>query len=222
MHAHNTKKAGIEPRLIALAGILGGCLLSMSAQADRLSLTGLKGEIDTNAAAIEKHEGRIETLESGTQGTYTRDGVPGSYAVSNERYVVESSPLTVGIVQPLDHEIVTRLCQDLDGCDFTLAMINWDNNHTVASRHARLFLGASPDSSGGIWWRLSDFDVQGTDGSNTLLSEYFAWDCGFTEAETSTNAFNGRSDDGPGFGLLNARGGSYSDSITVCRIILQD
>ena len=73
----------------------------------------------------------------------------------------------------------------------------------------------------GSWWRISERDTEGKD-NNGATNELSAWDCYFTDAESSTNSSNGRADNAPGFGLLNAKGGSYSDSSTACVLIVED
>ncbi len=144
---------------------------------------------------------------------------PTSYSISTQRYVVEAPPSVVGQVIPLDVGLVDALCRDKDGCLVTLQMVNWDSaGHpgAVASKEERLFLS---ETSG--WWRFTNNDVAGLDG-NASLCEWPVFDCVFTDAESYTGTPNGRTDAGPGFGLLNLAGGSYSDTTTTCRIVIQD
>ena len=141
-----------------------------------------------------------------------------SYEVTTERYIVEAVPANVGSVVALDHALVQALCRDKDGCYLVLQMVNWDSGGqpgNVASLSAHLFL--SEDSN---WWRLSDVHVDGLD-SNDTPQEWTVYDCYFGDAETAGNS-NQRFDAGPGFGLLNIAGGSFSDDTTTCRVLLSD
>ncbi|MCZ7687645.1 MAG: hypothetical protein M5U28_56460 [Sandaracinaceae bacterium] len=138
--------------------------------------------------------------------------------MSERRYVVEAPPANVGRVIPLDVAIVDALCRDYDGCDVTVSMINWSASGepgNVASRNERLFI-----SETSRWWRFANNDVSGFDG--TTIQEWSPWDCYFGDAETFTGSTNGRSDAGPGFGLLNVAGGSYSDATVTCRVTIED
>ena len=94
-------------------------------------------------------------------------------------------------------------------------MVNWSQTGRAATRQAHLFLSQSTAR-----WRISN-DVEGLD-ANSGVNEWGAWDCYSTDAETSSNSSNGRLDNTQGFGLLNAAGGSYSDSNTTCRILFMD
>jgi hypothetical protein len=137
------------------------------------------------------------------------------YAITTRRYVIEAGPLTAGQVVPIDYGIMSALCRDLDGCTVTVVMLNYDGTNSLASRTSRLFL-----SQAGNRWQFAN-DVLGVDGDN-VVQEWANWDCLFTDAETRTTNSNGRSDAGPGFGLLNVLGGSYSDATTICRVIIED
>jgi hypothetical protein len=140
------------------------------------------------------------------------------YAISTRRYVAEAGPNVTGQVIPIDNTIMSDLCRDVDGCQITLAMINWDGTKSVASRRFQLFVAEEGD-----YWRLGDDDIDRID-ANNATSDKITWDCVFTDAETKTSNNNGRSDAGPGFGLLNLLGvaGSYADATTVCRVIIED
>jgi hypothetical protein len=52
--------------------------------------------------------------------------------------------------------------------------------------------------------------------------EYILNDCYFGDAETYLGTSNGRSDATVGWGLLNCQGCSYSDTTTICRVVLED
>lgn len=136
----------------------------------------------------------------------------------NEVYMVDVTPDKVGIVQPLDHTILERLCKDEDGCKYTMHMNNFSASKPGMSgiRGPRT-LHLSQTSN---WWRDS-LDAEGVDG-NSSTNEIKPWDCYLTDAETSTNANNGRLDNRAGFGVLNVKGGDYSDSLTTCRFIFED
>ena len=136
----------------------------------------------------------------------------------NEVYMVDVTPDKVGIVQPLDHDIIERLCKDDDGCQYTIHMINYASNKPGMSAFrgpVSLYLSQASN-----WWRNGN-DTEGIDGngSNTNIGP---WDCYLTDGETSTNSSNGRLDNGAGFGVLNVKGGEYSDTLTTCRFIFKD
>lgn len=157
------------------------------------------------------------------EGTYTVDGgVPGTFIDTTERYIVEAGPASVGIVRPIDYATMSRLCRDVDGCEMTIAMINWDSVNwagNVATRNGKFFMSQTSTA-----WRFSQYDPsdpQGGDNSG-IIAEWNDWDCYVTDAETYTGAPNGRTDSAFGFGLLNAQGGGYSDTTTICRIIIED
>lgn len=141
-----------------------------------------------------------------------------AYEVTTERYIVEAGPASAGILVPLDHDLVTALCRDKDGCYFVLQMLNWEAAEqpgNVASRTSHLFLS---ETAG--WWRLADVDIGGQD-DNDVSSDWSSWDCFFSDSETAGSS-NQRFDTAPGFGLLNVAGGSYSDATTICRVMLID
>ena len=136
----------------------------------------------------------------------------------NEVYMVDVTPDKVGIVQPLDHTILERLCKDDDGCKYTIHMINFSASKPgMSGMRGPRTLHLSQTSN---WWRDS-LDAEGVDG-NSGNNEIKPWDCYITDAETSTNTNNGRLDNGAGFGVLNVKGGDYSDSLTTCRYIFDD
>lgn len=132
-----------------------------------------------------------------------------------QRLIVESTPATVGVVVPIDVGSLNAMCRDDDGCDYTITMLNFDNTGAVASRSGHLALAEFTGE-----WR-TDSDAQGTD-NNSAVSEISAWDCYFGDFNFSTDTNNGRLDTGPGFGLLNVKGGTYRDNTTVCRLIFRD
>jgi hypothetical protein len=168
------------------------------------------GSTDAPAAALDV---RGEVFTEGLYQVGTAAPVP--YRVTTRRYVVEAGPSVVGQVVPLDLAIMQALCQDIDGCRVTIQMVNFEPTGNTASRTAQLFLSQTTNA-----WRL-DNDVLGVDGDGTT-SEWVAWDCIFTDAENRTNSANGRADTAKGFGFLNAAGGTYNDTTTICRISFQD
>ena len=129
--------------------------------------------------------------------------------------IVDATPSMVGTVVPIDPTALSALCRDDDGCSFTLGMVNWDNNGGITSRRGHLFMSQSNNE-----WRL-DTDTQGTDGNGTS-TDWGAWDCYFGDFNSATDSNNARADNAIGFGLLNARGGSYSDTVMTCRIVFRD
>ena len=141
-----------------------------------------------------------------------------AYELSERRYVVDASPTVVGRVVALDQTVVDALCRDLDGCEVSIAMVNWDTAQpgNLASGTERLFLSESSR-----WWRFSNNDVAGLDG-NGAVQEWGVYDCYFGDSETYTGTPNGRADASAQWGLLNAAGGSYSDSTTTCRVVIED
>ncbi len=141
---------------------------------------------------------------------------PGTYEISTRRYVVEAPPANIGRVVPIDNAVMDALCRDADGCMMTLAMINWDGQQTAASRSQKLFIPTTTRS-----WRFANVDLEGVD-SNGSIQEWSAWDCFLTDAETWTGTANGRADPAVGWALLNVQGGSYSDTLTTCRVIFED
>ena len=149
-------------------------------------------------------------------GMYQRDGTIGRYQFVVDRYVAEAGPAHVGRVMALDQARMQYACADLDGCRVTLAMFDYSPgaHNVTASRTEHLFM-----TPGGRGWRVSN-DAQGVDGDGGL-NEWAAWDCYFTDAE-STGSGNARADNAVGLGLLNAAGGHFSDSTTGCRLIIED
>jgi hypothetical protein len=145
-------------------------------------------------------------------------GAETAYEVSTLKYIIEAAPAQVGIVQPINHTILKQLCKDKDGCRVTIQMVNWDTGQpgNIASRQEHFFISETSN-----WWRATNNDVNGLD-NNGGNHEWSAWDCYFTDSENSTNTSNGRTDSAEGFGLLNARGGSYSDANVTCRIVVED
>ncbi len=146
-------------------------------------------------------------------------GAPTPYEVSLDRFVVEARVADVGSVVRIDQSAITRLCGDLDGCPFTLSMVNFLGDNRVASRSGTLFLY----QGGSTTWRLelNGGDVDGYDNSGGV-NEVAAWDCYFGDAETATGTNNERVDAQAGFGLLNCRGCTYSDATTSCRMVFRD
>ncbi len=132
-----------------------------------------------------------------------------------QQLIVEATPASVGIAVPINVAALSAICRDEDGCRYTIAMLNYDNSGAVASRSGHLFLSVFTNE-----WRL-DNDVIGTD-SNNASTETSAWDCYFGDFNSASNTNNGRLDNGIGFGLLNASGGAYSDTTTICRLIFWD
>jgi hypothetical protein len=150
-----------------------------------------------------------------TYGLHQVDGgAPAPYALSALRLVADATPAMVGQVIPLDVALVDQLCADEDGCTVLMQMRTFNGTQEVASRKNHLFV-----SSDGRW-RFAD-DTAGGDG-NATTNDWINWDCYFTDAENMTNTSNGRADTVKGFGLLNVKGGGYSDTTTVCRLVLED
>ena len=125
----------------------------------------------------------------------------------------------MGILRPLDNDLVQRFCGDVDGCRLWVQLVNYDEGSRpgITASRGPFQLYLSPTSN---WWKLSN-DNQGVDG-NSNRNESSWWDCYFSDAETSTNTSNGRSDNGFGFGILNAKGGDNNDSTTSCVFIFEN
>ncbi|MBX7100230.1 MAG: hypothetical protein K1X89_21115 [Myxococcaceae bacterium] len=156
------------------------------------------------------------------QGRRSIDGAASTaYDISLRRYVLDVTPAKVGTVQPIDNSMLSELCMDEDGCDFTIAMLNWDITKNVATRSGHLFYSQVSNA-----WRTempfgAGTETVGYDG-DSALQEMPVWDCYLTDAETTTDTNNGRADNGFGLGFLNCRGCTYSDATTTCRLILRD
>ncbi|MHA7646575.1 hypothetical protein [Nitrosopumilus sp. S4] len=190
--------------------------LSSSNEIQTLSLSGQTLEISGgNSVEIPIVTGSTGTSE-GSGEIQVGGGTPTPYVFDLSRYVIESGPSLVGQVIPIPREITDNFCKDVDGCRLTIAMINWDNQGSVATRDEFLFISETNNL-----WRFSNNDVNGLD-DNSSTQDWNVWDCHFTDAESSIGFNNNRIDNMPGFGLLNVKGGSYSDTLTTCRIIIQD
>ncbi len=152
-----------------------------------------------------------------SEGLYkVGDAAATTYAQSLRRYVVDAPPSLVGQVVAIDYNVMSALCRDFDGCDVIIVMMNWFGDGNIASRQERLFLSTTSNR-----WRFANNDVEAVD-ANSGTNEWTAWDCYLTDAETRVSSSNGRSDNALGWGLLNVVGGSYSDSTTVCRVVIED
>lgn len=156
------------------------------------------------------------------QGRKSVDGAASTpYDISMRRYVLDVTPAKVGSVVAIDQTMLTELCRDDDGCGFTVSLVNWDGTNNVATRMGHLYYSQVNGS-----WRAEvpyggGAEPSGVDGDGAL-QEVGLWDCYLTDAETATDINNGRSDNGPGLGLLNCRGCTYNDALTTCRIVLRD
>ncbi|MCA3012722.1 MAG: hypothetical protein INH41_10035 [Myxococcaceae bacterium] len=180
---------------------------------------GVHNDAQWNAGGGQTSMQLTGTGELISQGLFQQGPTaPQPYEVSSTRLVVEAGPSNVGVVVPIDSAALDNLCRDVDGCPFTISMVNWTGDGRVATRSGTLFL--TPTNS---TWRLEvaggDFD--GSDGDNGT-NEYSAWDCYFTDAHFSTGTNNNRVDNGAGFGLLNCRGCTYNDALTSCRLVFRD
>jgi hypothetical protein len=155
-----------------------------------------------------------------TQATLTVDGgTPTSYPVTTKEYIVEATPAMVGRLIPLDTTIVEALCRDKDGCDVVLQMLNWDAaGKPGLSTTRRGFMHVSETSR---WFRYFEGGGDLLDGNNSV-DEIGQYDCILTDAEIAADFNNGRYDVGAGWGLLNFKGGSYSDTTTTCRLVVKD
>lgn len=141
-----------------------------------------------------------------------------TYEITTERYIVVArATVDVGTVVPLDHAVVTRLCEDEDGCAVVLQMLDEfvSQPGNVASVTAHLFLSKTLDSD---WWQLSS-GVLGDD-DNGSASQWDFKDCRFTDAE-DFDSNNVSLDTELGFGLLNLDAGAHPDTVT-CRVMLSD
>ncbi len=161
-----------------------------------------------------------------------------TYPVSINRYVVEapdngSSPDTV----PLDDALLVSLCQDEDGCTFTLGMRNWDPSRGNHSKSILATVGParfslSPVDQGKRWWSSrnwaggsgvsnpadSSVATDAQDGDSGVQHVARAWDCYFTDG-SYVNAL--ASDTTLGFGLLNWHA-SYTSTDMTCVLIIED
>lgn len=169
-----------------------------------------------------------------------------TYEVTTAEYVFEAGPATVGIPQPLDHELVRQLCGDKDGCEISLQMVNWDpvgEPEAVASRTSWMFLAELPAAGDlaegavgprsipgepGTYWRFDELQgVIGTDNDPSFVGHYWtSYDCRFTDGESGSGD-NELIDIDPGFALLNcenivASDCTFSDTTTICRVVMRD
>lgn len=127
----------------------------------------------------------------------------------------------VGIVRSVSENAIRQYCGDIDGCLMTISMWNYDwfnRPYQTASREERFFYNASSTLG---WWRFANNDLEGRN-NDGIVHEWGVWDCYFTDAETSIGINNGRADSNRDFGLLNVRGGSYSDTSTDCYLTMRD
>ena len=152
--------------------------------------------------------------------TYIQDGNASEFMVTREKYIIQSTPATVGTVLAFDNAIFNRLCQDLDGCSLKIAQFNWNGKNAIRSKSFHLFYSEVTDNNGVAYQWRTDNNIYGADGDSA--SKHLSYQgCILTDAETSTSNTNGRSDLGVGFGFLNSSGGA-NDTTTSCRIIIQD
>jgi hypothetical protein len=164
---------------------------------------------------------------------------PEPYEVSTLRYIVEAPPSTVGVVVPLDVEIMESLCRDKDGCQVTLQMVNAQplEPGQVESESSWLFL-----SELSRFFRYAGRFLEGhhhISGEDDFGPSYLTtadWrvsDCILTPAESVIGSEpNERSDDKVGFGLLNCantglpESGGFEclapDDTTTCRVVFLD
>lgn len=202
-------------------GVQNGALYSRSEVNFAWFVGGTHNDATFNAGS--GGETVMKLLPSGeliARGQYqSGPGAPTPYEVSLDRFVVEARVADDGAVVRIDQAAITRLCGDLDGCQFTLSMVNFAGDQRVGSRSGTLFLYQGGTSS----WRaeLNGADIDGFDNSASN-HELSAWDCFFTDAETSTGTSNQRTDAQNGFGLLNCRGCTFSDPTTSCRMVFRD
>jgi len=144
-----------------------------------------------------------------------------TYGGTIDKHLVTASPDKVGVVVRADPEAVERLCRTATGCRAVLTMSGFDPARPgeVAAREGVLHY-----SSTNRRWNLDapGADVNGFDG-NGDTTEWTAWDCILTDAETSTSTNNGREDedDDGALGLLNVKGGDWPDATTTCRLVLE-
>ncbi|HMN26739.1 MAG TPA: hypothetical protein PKE45_01195 [Caldilineaceae bacterium] len=161
-----------------------------------------------------------------------------TYPVSINRYVIESpdngaSPDTV----PLDDALLLSLCQDEDGCTYTLGMRNWvpargNSNKSILATVGPARFSISPTEQGKRWWSSRNFaggglstpsdpfvavDAQDGDGNTNHVAR--AWDCFFTEGKYVNGALQGDAE--IGFGLLNWNA-DYPSTDMTCVLIIED
>ena len=149
-----------------------------------------------------------------------------SYVRSLRRYVVEAadggnSPYTV----PVDDAILVQLCGDVDGCEVSLGMRDWQTASVgpgaIASVGPYRFSFSATRPNGQRYWdvRSVTSGSGGWDGNNGVDHVMVAYDtCYFTDGQYL--AASG-SDPGLGFGLLTWAGG-YTATDLGCILIIDD
>lgn len=132
-----------------------------------------------------------------------------------KRYHIEATKASVTSTVPINHSILTELCQNPSGCSIVIGMRDWHNSFvgmTTSRGPYRFFMSETSNS-----WRLSDTDVDGIDGNASVTHVIQAWDCYFTDGTYTSGASN---DSAVGFGLLNWNE-TYGDPDMVCTLDIE-
>jgi hypothetical protein len=162
-----------------------------------------------------------------------------TYPVSMNRYVIEAPDNGAAPdVVPLDDAILVALCQDEDGCTFTLGMRNWvpgrgNSNKSMLATVGPARFSLSPVEQGKRWWSSRNWtggagvsappdpfvaaDAQDGDGNTNHVAR--SWDCFFTEGKYVNGALQGDAD--IGFGLLNWHA-DYTSTDMTCVLMIED
>ena len=203
-----------------------------------IGTTSPSAKLDVQGAIFAYSKISGSTLESRSNLFQIDANTPQNYAKEvGKTYVVEIGPAQAGTVVKLPN--FKQFCDSEVGygCEITIGMKNFDSGKPglTAFRGPYSFSYSSATN----WWRISDDDTYGKD-NDKAVNDIKKWDCRFTDAETSTNADNGRADNGQGFGLQNLKNttrqvcdfegncytrkieGDYPDSTTGCVLIVQN
>jgi hypothetical protein len=152
----------------------------------------------------------------GSVGTKTTTTEPNGIDVY---YVEVLGTGNAGISRPLNMTVLNSICGDQDGCTVKYGMKNWGSvvgDVPPAYYDFRLFIDPTTRR-----WRIHGGDSFNLRDNDSSTAEYAAWDCYFTDAE-STGAGNARADNAVGFNFMNASGGGHSDTIMSCFIVFSD
>lgn len=168
----------------------------------------------TNAgSAVNADEANIAT---NANARHDIDDTTETYTSSLTRYhITATAPNYALTTKPIDHDILTELCGDFDGCEVRLGMTKWTSvtQTQTANRGPWIFYYVPGDGH----WRLRD--NSGVDNDGTTQHVVSIWDtCYFTDGEYLDGVSQG--DNSVGFGLLVWDG--YTGPERTCELTLID
>ena len=202
----------------------GGTVTSIAAG------TGLTGGTITTSGTIAADTNYLATLGTsqtitGTKtfvanaaaftGTHAYNGSSATFAINPTKYVVsQTNAYGYRSTKAIDTTTLAALCGDVDGCNVTIGMYNWDGTGETAARGPYKFFYNTSNNH----WRISDTDTSGIDGNGGTQHVLVSWSCYFTDATYVSGTSN--NDTTIGFGLLNWT--EYPALTTECRLIFED